>query len=202
MPYTGYVLARPFGLEALDTAGLLLLGTAVAVSTACFVVYSAYRLVRVRGDSVFWAVTSSLIGFVLLFAAGTAIGRVCLGFYSAGASRYIPYMLPGLLAIYLVIRRGASRSPLAYTLLPVFIVACVAKEGDKISANEAVAYSEYKQRWRDCYLATHDISACDALAGHAVYPSPPATRLQEKLDWLEEHKYSLFQESDRSQRNR
>jgi hypothetical protein len=198
LPYAGFVLARPFSLDAGEDTTRLLQGTGAFVAMAGFVGYAALRLIRVRGDSVFWAVITSLAGFALLFASATAVGRVCLGFDSANASRYIPYMLPGLLAVYLVIRSSASMSPVAYALLPVFLVACIAKEGDRRSANEAVDYLKYKQRWSACYLSKHDIGACDAEAGHQVYPAPAATRLQQKLDWLEARRYSLFQDIDRT----
>ena len=155
-----------------------------------------------RGGSVFWAVVASLSGFALLFASATAVGRICLGIYSANATRYIPYMLPGLLAVYLVIRKSAAKTPVAYALLPVVLVACIAKEGDEVSANEATDYFKYKQRWSECYLSRHDIVACDAWAGHAVYPAPEATRLQQKLDWLESRRYSLFQNSQRASGSR
>ena len=197
VPYTGFVLARPFGFLAGDSAGQLLVGTAVAIGIAGFVTYAAIRVVQTRGDSPFWAATFSLTGFVLLFAASTAVGRVCLEFVSANASRYIPYMLPGMLALYLAIRKTAATSPVAYALLPVFLVACIAKERDETSKNEAETYFKYKQRWRECYLATHDIVACDFFSGHPVYPSPELTDLQHKLDWLEQHRYSLFQRRDR-----
>lgn len=193
LPYAGFVLARPFGLDAGEDTTRLLLATSTLVAMAGFASYSGFRLLRMRGDSIFWAVIVSLTGFALVFALATAVGRICLGIYSANASRYIPYMLPGLLSLYLVIRRFASKSPIAYALLPVFLVACIAKEGDKLAANEATDYFKYKQRWRDCYLSMHDIDACDAWAGHQVYPMPGATRLQQKLDWLEARRYSLFQ---------
>jgi hypothetical protein len=197
VPYAGFVLARPFGLVAGVDAARLLLGTTAFTTMAGFVAYAGLRLFRARGDSVFWGVVASLSGFALLFASATAVGRVCLGIDSANASRYIPYVMPGLLALYLAIRRYASKSPVAYALLPVFLVACVAKEGDKLSANEAADYFKYKQRWRECYLSMHDIGACDAWAGHQVYPAPAATRLQQKLDWLEARRYSLFQDDRR-----
>ena len=164
---------------------------------AGFAAYAGFRLLRTRGDSIFWAVIVSLAGFALLFASATAVGRICLGIYSANASRYIPYMMPGLLALYLMIRRFASKSPVAYALLPVFLVACIAKEGDKIARNEAADYLKYKQRWSECYRSMHDIDACDAWAGHPVYPQPAATRLQQKLDWLEARHYSLFRDGGR-----
>jgi len=197
VPFTGFVLARPFGFLAMDTTVHLLVGSGVAIATVGVVTYAAWQLFRVRGDSAFWAVICSLTGFALLFAAGTAVGRLCLGLDSANATRYIPYVLPGILALYLVIRGAATTSPVAYALLPVFLVACIAKETDEISRNEAVAYLKYKQRWHDCYLAMPDIDVCDDWAGHPVYPSPEATGLQQKLDWLEERRYSLFQDRDR-----
>jgi hypothetical protein len=198
LPYTGFVLGRPFGLYAGVSTGQLLVGSAVALGMAAFVAYAAFRLVRTRGESALWLVVSCLAGFTMLFAASSSVGRVCLGLDSAVASRYIPYILPGLLAIYLVLRRASGRSYVASALLPVFLVACVAKERDELSANEAAAYRQFKQRWRDCYLSTHDIDACDTVAGHAVYPVPQATRLQQKLDWLEARKLSLFQDDGRS----
>jgi hypothetical protein len=197
VPYTGFVLARPFGFIAGESVSQLLVGTGVAIVMTGFVLHAGMRLVQSRGDSAFWAATFSLAGFALLFAAGTAVGRICLEFASANASRYIPYMLPGMLALYLVIRRSAATSPVAYALLPVLLVACIAKETDETSRKEAETYFRYKQRWRDCYLATHDIAACDVSSGHPVYPSPEVTQLQQKLDWLEQHRYSLFQPRDR-----
>ena len=198
VPYTGFVLARPFGYVAGDSVSQVLVGTIAAISMTGFVAYAAIRVIQTRGDSPFWAATFSLAGFALLFAGATAVGRVCLELVSANASRYIPYMLPGMLALYLAIRKAAAKSPVAYALLPVFLVACIAKERDEASKVEAETFFKYKQRWRECYLATHDIGACDASSGHPVYPSPELTHLQEKLDWLEQHRYSLFHQRDSS----
>ena len=153
-----------------------------------------FRLIQSKGNSVLWTITASFTAFALLFASTTAVGRVCLGLYSANASRYIPYMLPGMLAVYLVIRTATPNLRAARALLPLFLVACIAKELPRLSTNEAAAYHKYKQRWRDCYLALHDIHECDMRAGHQVYPAPQATRLQEKLDWLEARRYSLFRD--------
>jgi hypothetical protein len=194
VPYAGFVLTRPFGLMASVATAPLLLATGAFTAMTAFVGYAAFRLFRSRGSSVFWAVITSLSGFALLFATSSAVGRVCLGLDSANASRYIPYVLSGLLALHLVIRKFSPRSPVAYALLPVFLIACISKEGNRRSADEAADYFKYKQRWRECYLSMHDIGACDAWAGHPVYPRPEATRLQQKLDWLEARRYSLFRE--------
>jgi hypothetical protein len=192
VPYTGFVLARPFGFEAGAGAVRLLFGTGVATAMTGFAGYAVFRFVRTKGNSALWGVTSAFTGFALLFASTTAVGRVCLGLYSANASRYIPYMLPGMLAMYLVLRTARPKLHAARLLLPVFFVACIAKELPRVATNEAVAYHRYKERWRDCYLSRHDILECDTRAGHQVYPAPEATHLQEKLDWLEQRRYSFF----------
>jgi hypothetical protein len=194
VPYAGLLVTRPFGTEA---AGRLFAGFLVATGMAGFVAYAMFKVVRPGRDSVFWLVTSCLSGFTLLFAVTSAAGRVCLGFDSAMATRYIPYVLPGILAVYLVIRRASARSYVASALLPVFLVVCIAKERDRGSLTEAETYLDYKQRWRDCYLATHDIEACDTVAGHGVHPAPQATKLQQKLDWLEARGFSLFDQDSR-----
>lgn len=194
VPYTGFVLARPFGFEAGNGAVRLLFGTVMAIAMTGFVAYAVFRFIRMKGTSVLWGVTSSLAGFALLFASATAVGRVCLGLSTANASRYIPYMLPGMLALHLVLRAGRPKLRAARLLLPVFLLACIAKELPELSTNEAVAYHRWKVRWRDCYLVLHDIYACDMRAGHQVHPEPQATHLQEKLDWLEERRYSFFRE--------
>jgi hypothetical protein len=197
LSYAGFVLGRPFGLESGDSRAQLLIGASVTLGMTGFVAYTIFRLFRMRDDQALWLVTSSLAGFTLLFAVMCAVGRICLGFPSAAATRYIPYVLPGILAMYLVIRRASVRSSVASALLPVFLVACIVKERDQMSANEAEAYQKFKQRWRDCYLSSHDIEACDALAGHAVYPAPKHTNLQQKLDWLEARQLSLFRTNSR-----
>jgi hypothetical protein len=194
IPYSGFVLGRPFGIVPAESGSTFLIAIAVATTMAGFVAYSLFRLFRARDDSVLWLAASCLAGFTLLFAASVSVGRVCLGLPSSAATRYIPYVLPGVLAMYLVVRRASQHSVVAKALLPVILVVCVAKEKDEVSANEAEMYLKQKQRWRECYLSTHDIEACDTLAGRGVYPAPPATRLQEKLDWLEERRLSLFQD--------
>ncbi len=192
LSYAGFVLGRPFGLEAGESGWHLLTGALLATGMTAFVAYAVLRLVRGQDDSALWLVTGSLAGLTLLFAVSSAVGRICLGLHSATASRYIPYVLPGILALYLVVRRTSAHSHVATALLPVFLVACIAKERDTISANEAEAFLKYKQRWRDCYLSTHNIEACDSLAGHPVYPAPHQTNLKQKLDWLEARRLSLF----------
>jgi len=201
LPFAGFILARPLGMDASAGMGRLVIASGSALAVAVFVAYAVWRFIRSRGESVMWGAAAGLAGFSFLFASTTAVGRVCLGFDTANASRYVPYVLPGLLGIYLVIRTSAGRSRVSRLLLPVLLLGCVMTETSRVrtSTAEAEAYFTFKSRWRNCYLTKHDISICDSVAGRAVYPpnQAEATHLQQKLDFLEAHGFSLFQDDER-----
>ena len=78
-----------------------------------FVMYAGVRLIRSRGDSAFWAATFSLAGLRCSLPPARPLGVFVSNSLPANASRYIPYMLPGMLGLYLVIRRSAAKSPVA-----------------------------------------------------------------------------------------
>ena len=153
---------------------------------------SGWTALRSRGTSPLWNVTSLLMLFTLAFAAATAVGRICIGMEAAESSRYIPYSILGFLGLYIALR-GTERPGWRRTAaLAVFVAACAGKERAAQVHAEAEYESNAKRVWHDCYLARHDIAACNAAAPRAIYPAPDATRLQEKLDWLEDRGYGLF----------
>jgi len=192
VPFVGRVLARPLDLR-ITLPGELLAST-VAVAAVGLTMYAIFRALRSRGNSVLWNVASVLMGFTLVFALVTAVGRVCTGIPAAESARYIPYVLPGLFAIYLVLRCGLPSGRWQTLALVLLVSACVIKEGSWRSRREATHESGLKRAWHDCYLSVHDIGTCNASAGRAVYPVPEATNLQQKLDWLEARGYNLFQD--------
>jgi hypothetical protein len=53
-------------------------------------------------------------------------------------------------------------------------------------------YAEGKRRWAACYRQRHDLRGCDLETGFLLYPVPEATRMQEKLDFLEARHLNLF----------
>jgi hypothetical protein len=53
-------------------------------------------------------------------------------------------------------------------------------------------FADGKRRWGECYLRRHDIQGCDRETGFPIYPNAAATRLQEKLDFLEARHLNLF----------
>ncbi|MBJ6764313.1 hypothetical protein JGU66_26350 [Myxococcaceae bacterium JPH2] len=193
LPFGAFVLARPFGVLPGHGAAAGVLAGALGLGVLGAAVGATVQVLRSRGGTARTRAVSALAGFAILFAAQSAVGRVCTGLEFAAASRYVPYVVPGLLALYLMLRDTRLSPPVARALPLCFLVLCVAKElrmGP--SLDEARAYSSGKRHWRDCYLREHDIARCDRETGFSVYPDPSWTHLQAKLDWLEARGLSFF----------
>jgi hypothetical protein len=135
--------------------------------------------------------------FSLLFGVNTALGRVCLGVSSAASSRYVPYSLPAAFGIYLGLLALARYFPRAgHVLVTCFVVLCVVKETRVWHASATIhGYSAGKKAWKDCYLKSEDIAACTEITHFPIYPNPQATRLQEKLQYLKEHRLNLYKDA-------
>jgi hypothetical protein len=195
VPFAGRILARPLNPKI----GLLPgqpLGIVFALAAVAFTGYAIFRALKGRGGSTLWNVVSVLMAFTLVFAFVTAVGRVCIGLGAADSSRYIPYVLPGLLALYLTLRAGVPPGRTRVVALALFVSICFLKETSARSRREAAHESGLKRAWHDCYLRSHDIAMCNMTSGRPIFPRPEATRLQQKLDWLEARGYNLFLDRD------
>jgi hypothetical protein len=189
LDYLGFLLCRPLGMHRLG-AGRTWLARGVALAALAF---AGWMLVRLfRRDEMPGRVVGLLVGFTTLFALNTTLGRVCTGLVTAGTSRYVPYVVPGWLAVVICVRcwaRPAVRWSLVGTLLLLSALRTVKVRNDEEMARH---YADGKRRWAACYLQRHDIQACDIETGFPVYPAPAANRMQEKLDFLEAHHLNLF----------
>jgi hypothetical protein len=65
-------------------------------------------------------------------------------------------------------------------------------------------YSNGKRDWANCYVRTENVHYCDQSANLWVHPHPeqivdlghgPDLNLQQKLDYLKQHRLNLFYES-------
>jgi hypothetical protein len=196
VPFAGRILVRPINPNIGFLPGEPL-GTIAAIAAVTFTCYAVYRALSSRGNSTLWNVVSVLISFTVIFAFATAIGRLCLGLVTADSSRYIPYVLPGFVSIYLVIRCGVSPGRLQVAALVLFVSICFLKESTGRSRREAEHESGLKRAWHDCYLTLHSIDRCNVIAVRPIHPWPEGTQLQRKLDWLEARGYNLFQDRER-----
>src|SRR5258706_853739 len=133
-----------------------------------------------------------LLSYSLLFAAGTALGRVCLGSIQAQSSRYTTLLIPAFLALYLyllTVPAGAWRK-IALGLFAVLLIPnCLHVPP------EAAWFANGKRAWSACYLQTETITYCDQVTGFPIYPYPERNGLKQKLDYLKQHRLTFFADS-------
>jgi ABC-type multidrug transport system fused ATPase/permease subunit len=170
-----------------------LIGTIVLTSMILGVVFAGRRLFV--SNTTTWTqhlVAATLIAYSLLFCLNTAFGRLCIGLDAAQSPRYTEYMQLGFLGLYLCVLT-ISRHWLRTVLLLVMGVSLLQSVPTRaIDLNTMKHFSDVKRSWKNCYLATGQISQCDRVTGFWVYPRPEATHLHEKLDFLKQRKQNLY----------
>jgi hypothetical protein len=135
-----------------------------------------------------------LTSYSLLFAIGAAHGRMCLGLGAAVGSRYMIYVAPAFLGMYLLVSDSVSiRDPLARLSVGVALAALgllasfTVHDADRAGMS---AIQRHKTEWKTCYLAEHDLLDCNRKTGAASYSYPD--NIQSKLDFLQAHRLNLF----------
>ncbi len=185
------------GLRILTLVFATLIGSIALLLVLVSLLVTAKRLLTPKWDA--WprdAAIAALLAYCVVFCLNTAYGRLCLGLTGAGSSRYTPYVVLGFFGLYLYAlsnRRRTVRVSLVVVLLVFAMLS--ARPLNRIDAWELKYLSNRKFVWRECYLARHDIYECDALTHFQIDPHPEATRLQEKLDFLERNHLNLYDNS-------
>jgi hypothetical protein len=189
LDYLGFVLSRPLGMHRLG-AGRDWLARGVALAGLAFAGWVLSRLFR--RDEMATRIVALLVGFSCLFALNTAVGRVCTGLATAGSSRYVPYVVPGWVAVIIAARCWA-RPPVRWSVISTVLI-LIALRTLNVRGDEAMGrhFAKGKKQWAACYLRRRDIQTCDRETGFPLYPNPAATRMQEKLDYLEAQHLNLF----------
>lgn len=155
--------------------------------------YQFWLIIKTRSLSPTLLVIFSFISFSAIYAVNTAVGRVCLGTFTAQSPRYITLLIPGWLALYFAVLLWKS-DILRIGMLAIFTVffgLMPLRHYNQINTNFA-PLTAARQTWATCYVETENIDECDQLAKQKVYPNAQATHLQEKLDFLKQHRYNLF----------
>lgn len=147
-----------------------------------------------------------LMGYCLLFCANAALGRTCLGLPSAFSSRYMMYLMTGLLGLYLFAladHRPALRNGGTLVLLAIGLLASVSVH--RRDRNLMRDFYLVKHTWKECYLKIADIPRCDEMTRRAlnspfpatVYKNPAGTHLQQKLEFLRSRRLNLYADTSR-----
>ena len=190
--FLGLLYVRLFEAQDLVQWRLVLGGLVLAVHAAVLA-WAIYGTLTSRGRSRAHVAVFILSGFSLAFGLNAAIGRVCFGPEAAISSRYVPYGVPVMLALYLALWSFPLPTRVRLVFLTVLTVLCVAKEVRiKQDIGMLKPCARVKQRWRDCYIKVGSIDACDARTHSRLYPNPPGTGMQRKLDFLRAHHLNLF----------
>jgi hypothetical protein len=137
-------------------------------------------------------ITAILVSYSLLFAANTAVGRVCLGLPApAQSSRYATLLIPAFLAMYfyLLTVRSKKAREVAFLLLVLVLI-----PGHARVAPRAARFAVGKRAWASCYKQVENIEYCDSATKFTIYPYPERTGLKQKLDYLKKNKLNLFAE--------
>jgi hypothetical protein len=165
---------------------------------AAVIVLAAVLLLRLRALATLrekrWnagIVAVALIAFSLAFGFNAALGRACLGvtLNTAGASRYMIYLVPAYLALYFHLASHGSRFRLP-ALCFFLALALYASFPSGVAHKGRIG--EARRNWKSCYVKSGDIAQCDAIAHTSIYPAPDATHLQQKLDFLKVRGLNLF----------
>lgn len=177
----------------------LLLGVPVVLLTAAVCARRAVLLLARAGegaDARAGVVIVTLAGFSILFAAGAALGRVCVGLSEATSARYMPYVIPAALALYfelLSLKEGARAraAGLAAFAAGAALMTAPLLGGGAAALEEA---RRGKEEWRRCYLETESVGGCDARSGFVIYETAagPDASVKRRLDYLKRRRLNLY----------
>jgi hypothetical protein len=179
-------------VQAVRLRYILFFGITTLCSMLAMFSYSVLQLVRpatqIRRKHL---VITALLGFALMFSAASAYSRSC-GLAGA-AARYMSYLLLGFLGLYfgsISMRRSRMKAVLVGFAVAIGLLSSVWIRPPLQNAIEMI--SQKQSTWRECYISTHQISACDARAGAFIYMNPEPPDLRLKLDYLERNRLNLF----------
>lgn len=170
---------------------LKLLGVGILLAVIVLVGLHSVRLLRrVHGNSDL--VGGILLAFCLLFAIATAVGRLCIGLDEAYRSRHATLLIPAFLAIYfcLLSKSWLGKRSLVLALFVLSLLPAALHQ----PRTQAQWLSDHKRAWAACYVRADNIGYCNQQADIVLNPYPERVHLQQKLDYLKEHRLNFFYE--------
>ena len=196
LPYLWFIALMFPNFAGIKGMGLraTISGALIGLTVLASLIFAIKRLVtRESRDRERYFVIAALSAYALLFCLNTAIGRICLGIDAGQQPRYVPYMISAFLGLYLAsatIRTSRIRA-VALSGFLLFATWC-SLHLDTWTWLSARNRSRDQRAWRECYLQRESVRECDAITGSKIYPSPEATHLQEKLQFLKQRRLNLY----------
>ena len=180
-------------------------GSVLAIIVAAAAFHIVWTWVK-RRPSLADDVQMLLMGSGVLYIVTTAVGRIPLGVAAGTASRYLSLMLPVWLAVYLTAATSYRRLlPVVALLIAVIAVMPYSTMHKRPIAEWAgtlgtmdwqhdvmVFFGVNKVVWADNYIAKGSWEAAQAAVLQVIHPNPAASRFDDKLRFLREHRLSFF----------
>jgi hypothetical protein len=139
-------------------------------------------------------VPAVLIAYSLLFALGTALGRMCLGLGASLGSRYMIYLAPSFIGMYLLALSIKDRVP-RYALLATLLAVALASSLNvhRLDRDEMAEFRRQREAWKQCYLGEHNLHDCNRKIGATPYWYPDT--IQEQIDFVERNRLNFNADS-------
>jgi len=189
--YVALMFANVLGLKGASVFAVLG-GALAAIAALAVAAEQLVRLVRSEPSPERRFAILALSSFSLLFAAATAYGRVALGFPGAQATRYVPLVVPALLAVYLRLQEIGRPWPRAALLVASALAIAFATFPMRASEARFMEHlSRGKRAWVEAYLATEDLAEANHRAGLKIFPHD-APEFPRMLAYLREHRLNFY----------
>ncbi len=191
--FMSLMFANFVGKKGIDFLTTTIGGLALSACVICLA-FCLKRLAAAKTST--WVskmVPTVLLGYCILFAFSTAVGRLCLDELTAAQkARYMPYLAAGLLGVYFCLLSAPRTNVRNISILALLAMALVSAISINSADRGAMAWLAHgKQKWKECYMARHDIHMCDKLANFPL-DSNSDGHLQDRLDFLYQKKLNLF----------
>jgi hypothetical protein len=124
-----------------------------------------------------------LLSAGILFAVVSAFGRICgdeLGY--AVSSRYMPYTMPAIFALYLLIQETKSeKHRRVANVIFVLLLAIGYLRNVEYDLPKVIHYHALKTSWTHCYEVEHDLGRCCSQISEPLHPNPAAANIAERF---------------------
>jgi hypothetical protein len=192
-PFIGLMIAYGVGLSGLGAFSWIM-GLLLFVAMVSIGLWASIRLLKATGCEMINQVMVTLTGFTVLFCINAAVGRICLGWDGALASRYIPLMMPGLLGLWIALTQvEISRVWKKAAQSVILIVAALGMLNLHPRVwKDMLWYHDGKLAWRTAYLETRNEKKANELSHFQIYPAEGV--ITEKMMYLEKNRLNLFSE--------
>jgi len=131
-----------------------------------------------------------LFGFACLYCASATLGRISMGVAQGSSSRYIPYLVIAIIALY-IYGSHLKKLKLLTFLLAVFIFSETVWRQRDIQRTFHM-YAEGKKNWQRCYLELESASECTKTTGFIIHPAASDRDFDQRLRVLKEKNWNLF----------